>query len=303
MNQPMERKHWAVLLLTAAMFGSSFFFIKVAIEGVPPLTLAAARAALALPIALGFLWFTGGRLPAPGKDWLALIVLGILTAAIPYSAIAWGQLHIESGFAGILFGTIPVISVVLAPALLADERYSAGRILGALVGLAGVVLVIGPKALAGVETQVFGAAITLLAAFSYALGAIYSRRRRELSPFLMTAGQLTVASLILIPLSLTAEAPWTLAPSAAMLGAVAATAVLSTALPTILLFWLIRQVGATNGSLMTFFMPVVAVALGAALLGERLPWTAFAGLGLILLAAAAVNGRIPYRRARRLKRA
>ncbi len=87
----------------------------------------------------------GQRLPPLGAQWLPLLVLGVLTAAIPYATIAWGQLHIESGLAGIIFGTIPVFSILLAPLIAGDEKYEAGRLVGTAVGLAGVVLVIGPN--------------------------------------------------------------------------------------------------------------------------------------------------------------
>ncbi len=150
------------------------------------------------------------------------------------------------------------------------------------------------EALAGVGGQVAGALATLGAAFSYAMGGIYARTQAGLSPVVMAVGQLVTGSIILIALALALDAPWTLAPPVEAIGAVAAVAVVSTAVPALLLFWLIRRAGATNGSLLAFFMPVVAVALGAVVLGERLPWQAFAGLGLILLGAAAVNGRIPF---------
>lgn len=296
MQQTMTAKHWLVILLTGGLFGSSFAFIHVAVAEIPPLTMAAGRAALAMPVALAFLLASGRRLPPLGRAWIPLIVLGLLTAAIPFSAIAWGQRHIASGLAGILFGTIPVFAVLLGPMLLGrEERLTAGRLTGALVGLAGVVLVIGPQALAGIESQALGAGVTLGAALSYTLGTIYARTRKELDPVVMTAGQLTVGAVVLTAAALVTDAPWQLAPSAEAIGAVAATAVLSTALPSFLLFWLVRNAGASNASLATFFIPVMAVALGTAMLGESLPWTAFAGLGLILLGAAGVGGRLKRR--------
>lgn len=299
----MGPRHWVALLATASMFGSTFLFINIAVAEVPPVTLAAGRALLAAPIAWAFLRMAGLRLPRPGKEWGPLIVLGILTGVIPYTTIAWGQVHIASGLAGILFGAIPIFSVVLAPIFLREEKFSAAQIAGAGVGFAGVVLVIGPQALTGVGDQLLGTLITLLAALSYTLGAIYSRTRRDLSPVVMTAGQLITASAVLVPVSLIVDAPWTLSPSSAALGAVAWTAVIGTAAPVLLLFWLIRNAGAVSASLMTFFMPVVAVALGAAALGEALPWQAFAGLGLILLGAAAVSGRLKFGRSRPTPRA
>ena len=212
MQQTMTARHWSIVLLTGALFGSSFVFIHVAVAEIPPLTMAAGRAVLAMPIALGVLLAGGRRLPPLGRAWIPLIVLGLLTAAIPYSAIAWGQRHIASGLAGILFGTIPVFSVVLAPVLLGrEERASLARLSGALVGLAGVVLVIGPQALAGIESQMLGAGVTLGAALSYTLGTIYARTKKELDPVVMTAGQLIVGAVVLTLAALAIDAPWGLA--------------------------------------------------------------------------------------------
>ena len=288
----MANRHWAVLLLTAALFGSAFMFIKIAVAEVPPITIAAARVAMAAPLVWAFLRATGERLPSTARGWAPLIVLGFLTGVIPYTAIAWGQQYIASGLAGILFGTIPVFSVLLAPAFITDERLTPGRLFGAFVGLAGVVTVVGPDALAGLEAQLLGATVTVLAALSYALGGIYSRRRGDLAPAAMAAGQLIVATLILVPLSLVVDTAWTLTPSPLALWALAATAVLCTAAPIVLLFWLIRQVGASNGSLVAFFIPVVAVSLGSTLLAEALPWPVIAGLGMILFGAAVISGRV-----------
>ncbi|HUT51619.1 MAG TPA: EamA family transporter [Alphaproteobacteria bacterium] len=294
-NPQMQPIHWLVVLVAGTLFGSSFLFVNIAVTELPPLSLAAGRALLAVPIAYVVMRAAGFRLPPPGRAWVPLILLGFLTAAIPYSAIAWGQRHIPSGLGGILFGAIPIFSLILTPLFLRDERVTAARVAGAVIGFGGVVLVIGPEALAGIDQQILGAGVTLAAAFSYAAGAIYARTCPDLHPVVMTAGQLVVGSVVMLIAALVVDAPWTLRPSAGALGALAGTAVVGTALPTILLFWLVRQAGPGNASLVTFVMPVVAVALGAAALGERLPLIAFAGLGLILIGAAAIGGRLKPR--------
>lgn len=293
MNKSMGLAGWAALLLTAAMFGSSFVLTKLAIESISPLTVAAGRVALAAPLAWAVLRLSGERLPPLGAAWIPLLILGFLTAAIPYTAIAWGQVNIASGLGGILFGTIPIFTVVLAQFLTADEKLTPERSIGSIVGLAGVVVVVGPGALMHFDDYVGASVITLLGALSYALGGIYARRNPQLSPLVMVTGQLLTATVMLVSLSLAVDTPWTLQPSPGALGAVAAVAVLSTVLPALLLFWLIRRVGATSGSVVAFFLPVVAVVLGAALLGERLPVQTFVGLGLILLGAFAINSRFP----------
>ncbi len=291
----MGHTEWLVLLLTASLFGSSFLFVHIAVETIPPFTTALGRTVLAVPIALLSLKFLGSTLPRSATAWRKLFVLGLLTAAIPYTAIAWGQVHIQSGLAGILFGTIPLFTVVLAPLFIHDEHCSAARLGGATIGLLGVTLIIGPHALGGLQDQVIGAAVTLIAAMSYSLGGIYARRQSQFSAAVMTAGQLISATILLVPIALLVDSPWQLEPSVASVTSVAAAAMLSTAVPAILFFWLVQRAGATNGSLLAFFMPVVAVILGVSVLGDRLSWQSFAGLALILVAAGVVNGRISFR--------
>ncbi len=295
----MSSKQWAVLLLTAALFGSSFFFIKLAVGSIPPLTIAAGRALIAAVVVYGFLRSMGLRFPGTISGWTPLLILGVLTAAIPYAAIAWGQAHIDSSLGGILFATIPVFSVLIGPLLLDDETFTLQRLTGVAIGFAGVVVIIGPTVLAGLGTQVVGAAVTVLAALSYAAGGIYARRQPQLSPVLMAAGQLVTASLLLIPMALFADRIWLLEPSDIAVGSLLVVALFSTAVPVLLLFWLVRNAGATNASLLAFFMPVAAVLLGVGVLGEQLSLTAVAGFGLIILGAAIVTGNVTLRKLRR----
>jgi len=210
MQPQMNAKLWAVLLLTAGLFGSSFFFIKLAVDSIPPLSVAAGRTTLAAVVVYLFMRSLGQRFPGFVRAWVALAMLGVLTAVVPYIAIAWGQQHIDSSLGGILFATIPIFSVLVAPIFLDDETFTAMRLFGALVGLAGVALIIGPDALAGIGTQIFGASITLVAALSYATGNIYARSQQQLSPVVMAAGQFLTTSVVLVPLSLLIDAPLTL---------------------------------------------------------------------------------------------
>ena len=292
MNTKMDMTDWAMVLATGIFFGSSFVFIKVAVESLPPITVAAGRALVAGVAIWAFLRLAGERLPRPGRDWGPLLVIGLLTGAIPYATIAVGQRFIDSGLAGILFGTFPVFTIFLSHFLIAGERLSADKLLGGFAGLAGVVIVVGPSALGGLGDQVVGQAVTLVAVLSYTLGVIYGRLRPRVTPRLQAAGQNLGGALFLVPPSLAIDAPWTFAPGADALWALLAMGILSTAIPSLLLFRLVSRVGATNASLATFFIPVAAVVIGWATLGERLHWTALAGLAVILAGAAIVNGRL-----------
>ncbi|MBZ0215575.1 MAG: DMT family transporter, partial [Fimbriimonadaceae bacterium] len=287
----MSYRHWFILLLTAALFGSSFFFIKLTVSTISPLTLAAARTVIGAVIIYIFMRAKGYRLPPPGKDWIILFVLGMLLAAMPYAAIAWGQVYIESSLAGILFTVIPIFTVLIGPLLLAEEYLSMQRIIGVAIGFSGVVLAIGPAALAGIGDQLLGAAATLFAALSYATGGMYTRMNRHIAPLPMAAGQLIMGSVVLVILSFVFEAPWDLRPTGAAWIGVAGVSILATAAPVLLFFWLVNRVGASNSSLLAFFVPVSAILLGVFALGESLHWQALAGLILIFVGASLVTGR------------
>ncbi len=287
----MTLRHWIMILLTAALFGSSFMFIKIALADIPPLTIATARALIAAIIIGGYAWASGVRLPRLGRDWLVLVVIGFLTAAIPYGAIAVGQTRIDSSLGGILFATIPLFTVFMAPIFLTEEQFTTWRVVGALTGLAGVAVVMGPQAIAGLQAQVLGAALTLGAAASYAAGSIYTRSNPQVAPQVMAIGQLIVATPVLATLSIGFEAPWTLHPSPTSLWALIALGGISTAGPVMLFFRLVHEVGATRTSLLTFFIPVFALILGTGLLGETPGLNAYAGLALIFTGAVMVSRR------------
>ena len=162
-----------------------------------------------------------------------------------------------------------------------------------VVGLAGIILLIGPSVLANANAQILGIAITFLAPLRHTLGAIYARRQTNLTPPAMATGQMIFGGLILVPLAFAAEVPLSLNPSLVAIGAMLVTGVFCTAIAMSLYFVVVRRIAATRSSLVPLFFPVVAVALGAVGLGERLPLEAFIGLALILVGALAVGSRAP----------
>ena len=219
MNRAMTLADWSLLLLAALLLGSTFLFLNIAIKEISPLTSAALRTLIAAPICWGVMRAFGARLPRTRRGWISLFWLGLLTGAIPFGAISWGQQHIASGMGGIMFGTMPILTVVLAPLFLDEETFTPRRLAGGVAGLAGIVLLIGPSVLANASDQVLGIAITFLAPLSHTLGAIYARRQTNLSPPAMATGQMIFGALILVPLAFAAEAPLSLNPSMGAIGA------------------------------------------------------------------------------------
>lgn len=294
MNRAMNLADWTLLLTTALLLGSTFLFLNIAIQEIPALTSAVLRTLIAAPICYVLMRAFGARMPTTRQGWISLFWLGLLTGAIPFGTISWGQQHIASGMGGILFGTMPILSVVLAPVFLAEETFTKRRLVGALIGFAGIVLLIGPSVLANAGDQVLGMFVTFLAPLSHTLGAIYARRQSAgLTPPTMATGQMLFGAVILIPLAFAVEQPLAMDPSPGAIAAMLAAGVFCTAIAMSLYFVVVRRVGAARSSLVPLFFPVVAVILGAIALGEQLPLEAFVGLGLILAGAVAVSSRAP----------
>ncbi len=288
---PMGAQAWLLIVALSVVWGGSFFFVEVALRDLPPLTVVLGRVGLAAVVLLFVIRATGQRLPRGLGLWLAFLVMGALNNAIPFSLIVWGQVHIDSGVASILNATTPLFTVLLAHAVTADEKMTAGRMAGVLLGLAGVAVLIGPEALGGLGAAGLAQIAILGAAASYACASLYGRRFRHLAPVIPAAGMLCASTMLVLPLALMVERPWSLMPGANAAAAVVGLAVLSTALAYYLYFRILTLAGSTNLMLVTFLVPVSAILLGTAFLGERLGWNALAGLALIFAGLAAVDGR------------
>ncbi len=292
MNRSITLADWGLLLGASVLVGSTFLFINIAVKEISPVVIAALRALISAFICWIVMRAYGVRLPRTWQGWRPLLLLGVLTCAIPFGTVAWGQQHIESGMGGILFGTMPILAVVLAPLLLAEETFTRRALIGGVVGFAGIILLMGPSVVANAGDQILGIVITFLGPMSHTLGAIYARRQKDLNPRAMVTGSMIIGSVALVPLSFAVESPLTLAPGMGAIAAIIATGVFTGA-GFCLYFLVISRVGAMRSSLVPLFFPVVAVVLGAIVLSERLPLEAFIGLALIMAGAIAVSTRAP----------
>jgi drug/metabolite transporter (DMT)-like permease len=298
----MTALEWGLLLALATFWGGSFFFVGAAVKELPPLTIVVLRVGLAALALHAASLVAGRQLPRDGTAWAAFFGMGLLNNAIPFVLIVWAQTHIASGLAAILNATTPLFTVVAAHVLTTDERMSPNRIAGVVAGLAGVAIMIGGAALDGVGVATAAQLVVLLAALSYALAGIFGRRFRAMGvqPLATATGQVTASSLILAPIALAVDRPWTLpAPSPSTMAAIAGLALLSTALGYVLYFRILATAGATNLLLVTFLNPVSAILLGILVLGEALRPRHLLGMALIGAGLAAVDGR-PWRALRRV---
>lgn len=296
-TRPMTPLEWAMLLALSLVWGGSFFFNGIAVRELPVFTVVVSRVALAAVILLAILRLRGERMPRGPKVWAAFFGMGLLNNAIPFSLIVWGQQHIASGLASILNAATPLFTVVLAHLLTRDERMTGGKLAGVIIGLAGVAAMIGMGALRDLGVHVVAQAMCLLATVSYAFAGIYGRRFRAMgiSPMATATGQVIASSVIMAPLVLLLDRPWTLEPpSLAAIAALIGVAAISTALAYVLYFRILATAGVTNLALVTFLIPVSAILLGTLFLGETLLPRHFAGMALIGAGLAAIDGR-PWR--------
>jgi drug/metabolite transporter (DMT)-like permease len=291
----MTSREWALLLALSVLWGGSFFFVRVALDGLPPLTLVLARVSIGGVVLFAALKAVGQRLPRRPEVWATLAVMALLNNLIPFSLIFWGQTAIPAGLAAILNATTPLFSVIVMHLFTSDEKATLPKIAGVLTGFGGVVVLVGPAAFGALDTPLWALGACLAAAVSYAFSGHWGRRFKPLglTPVFTAWGQLTVTTLAMLPIVAIVDRPWTLAtPGWPAILAVLGLALLSTALAYIIFFRILDSAGPTNLLLVTFLIPVSAILLSSLFLGERLAWTHFAGMALIGLGLAAIDGRL-----------
>lgn len=286
-----------LLVVLGAIWGSSFLFIKLAVATIPPLTLVAGRLVLAALVLWLVMRLRGLVLSRQAGLWARFVTIAAIGNVMPFTLISWGEQRIDSGLAAILMSTMPLATAVLAHAFTQDERLTRWRASGVACGFAGVVVLVGPDALASLGGEVTGQLAVVLAACGYAAASIVARGLHGLPAVVTGTAVLLVAAAIAVPASLAFERPWTVAPSAISLAAVAALALLCTAAAYMILFRLVTTVGATFLAMNNYLVPLFGVLWGATILSERVSPTALAALALVLagIALTQVRGTRPAR--------
>lgn len=294
MNGLRSGHDWALLLALVAMWGSSFLFNKLSVATVPPSTLVAGRLALGALTLVVLLYMRGLRLPPPGPIWGAYALLGVLGNALPFFLIAWGQQTIDSALAGILIAAMPLGTLVLAHFVVQGERMTAKRAGGFALGFIGIVFLMEPAAVAGVggaRVQVLAQLAVLCGALCYSANSVLARLLIRSDFLVASAGTLLVAAVLMLPVAMLLDRPWTLQPGIGSIAAIVWLGLGPTAIATICYFRLISSAGPTFMSLVNYLSPAVAIFLGVTLLGEKPGAAAYAGLALILAGIAASQWR------------
>ncbi len=279
-------RHLALLFLLALIWGSSFMAIKVGIETIPPLTLAAARVMLATVVLWGFARLRGESLPRGGRIWIYCFLIGIIGNGLPFTLINWGEERIDSGLAAILMAVMPLATVVMAHFFTVGDRMTPVKLAGVVIGFGGVVVLVGPEAVKGLGGDVWRQLAVSGGAVSYAVAAILARNMPPAPLIARSAAVMIVASLVTAPLALAFEAPWTLIPSPEALLAGAYLGLFPTALATIILFHLLQSRSASFIAPINYLIPVFGVIWGVVVLDEGVSPRAVTALAVILAGMA-----------------
>ncbi|HLX14845.1 MAG TPA: EamA family transporter [Bradyrhizobium sp.] len=299
-QNPAIRIELLLLLLLATLWGGSYTFIKLGVATIPPITLIAGRTSTAGALLLLVMYWRGIRLPRDAATWRRFMFQACLNSVVPWTLIAWGERAVDAGLATILNSTSPIFTFFLTLAVASQESPSLRKLFGVAVGMAGICLIVGVQAFAGLGEQLIAQIAIVVATICYAGAAVFGRGFKGLDPMAPAAGSLLCGAAVLIPVSIMVDRPWTLAPSTTSMLALLGLAVFSTAFAFVIYFRLIQTLGSVGTTAQSYLRAPIGVALGVLLLGERLSATAWIGLGCVVLGVAAMT--IPPAQAARDRR-
>ncbi|MDQ1198129.1 EamA family transporter [Agrobacterium sp. SORGH_AS 787] len=287
----------ALLVLLGCLWGGSYTFIKIGIETIPPLTLIAARTAIAGSILTLIILWRGLRLPKDPALWKMFAIQAVLNSVLPFTLIAWAEHYIDAGLAVILNSLTPVFTFLLTAIITRHEVVNGRKLFGVTLGLVGTVVMIGVQALNGLGDVVLAQMAVVLATAFYAGAAIFGKNFKGIDSMIPAAASLICGAIILIPVSMVVDRPWELAPSTRSISALIGLSIFSTALAFTIYFRLVRTLGSLGTTAQAYVRVPVGVAIGVVFLGEQLHASTMIGLVCILAGVIAMTlpSRMPTR--------
>lgn len=282
--------NWLLLMCLVFLWGTSFMFISISVETLHPLTIVFYRVLIGALILTVVVYAKGLRLPKTVSAWLAFLIMGIVGNVLPFFLISWGQLSVNSGIAGMIMATMPLITMILAHYLIDGEDLNRYKILGFMFGIGGITVLLGPVFEGGGQA-VFGGLAIFIAAGSYAVNSILVRRLPKFNPFISTSGVLIAATVVVFPIWL-----FVVPASSAEISTIALSSTIwlgigPTAIATLMLFAVIDRAGPTFLSTINYMIPVVAFFTGAYILSEPVEWSSIVALTIILSGIALTRFR------------
>ncbi|TFL18621.1 DMT family transporter [Jannaschia formosa] len=291
-SRDMTTRAWAELGLLSLIWGGSFLAIRTALDEIPFVTSVAYRVGIAALVLWAYVALRRLPLPRDPRVWGALLVMGLLNNVVPFSLMAWGQLHIETGLTSILNAGTAVFGVLAAATFLADESLTPRRTAGVGLGFLGVATAIGLENLAAFDLRSMAQVAVVLGTVSYAMAGVWARLRLAgLVPQVQAAGMLTGSSLVMIPAALWLDGP-VLPREPDTILAIGYYAIVATACAYLLYFRILAMAGSGNVMLCTLLVAPVAILLGAGLRDEVLSPNVYAGFALLALGLVLIDGRL-----------
>ena len=266
-------------------------FITVSLQSFSPVAIVSLRVLIAAIILTPFMFAKGLHLPSEPMAWVVFLLLSIMGHLLPFILISTGQKDVSSGIAGLLMAFMPLATMVLAHYFVVEESLNRFKILGFLLGIAGVAIILWPS-IVGTHSNLLSALLILLGSFSYAINTILVRRLPSYNPIVTAAGVMIVSSILIVPLWLWRDLPWLQSYALKDTLSVLWLGIGPTAIATIILFAVITSAGPTFLSYINYVIPVVAYFTGALILDEAIEWQSLAAMLLILLGIALTRKRI-----------
>ncbi|MEI4483679.1 MULTISPECIES: DMT family transporter [unclassified Phyllobacterium] len=286
---PALAKEVALLAVLATLWGASYTFIRIGVETIPPITFIAARTLIAGGLLVAIIKMRGLSLPKDPAIWKRFFIQACINSVIPFTLIAWAEQTVNAGLATILNSTTPIFAFLLTVLITRHEAVTMRKLLGTIAGVIGISLIIGMEAFQGVGKELVAQLAIVAATISYAAAAIFGRGFKGLDPMMPAAGSMVCGAVILIPVSLVVDQPWTIAPSADSLLALLGLSVFSTALAFVIYFRLIHTLGSVSTTSQAYLRVPIGVGIGVIFLGETLASTALIGLVFVVIGVAAMT--------------
>jgi drug/metabolite transporter (DMT)-like permease len=295
--RPTQRD-WLALMVLALMWGTSYAFIKLGVQegALPTFTLIATR------LLIGFLFLATvvavarEPLPRSPRIYMHLLVMAVVNIVIPFTLITTAERSVDSAIAAIINGAVPLVVILLAALVLQDEPITLGRLLGLLVGYAGVIVIVSPGLATSTGSEISGELALVGSTISYGVGAVYSRRNMKgLRPMIPAVFQVGFAFLIVSVLAFVNENPLAVAWNGDAILAVVWLGIFGSGAAYLLNFRLLARIGATRTSILAYFLPIIGIISGALMFQEHIDPLVLVGTGLVLAGIALVNGRFLQR--------
>ncbi len=286
---------YVLLLLLATFWGASYILAKIGIGSIPPMTFICGRSLLAAFWLMLVLRLRRITMPTDLQSWKLFAAQSMINSVVPFVLITSAQQYVDAGLTVVLNSTTPIFVFLITWGITRHEPATGAKLLGTLLGLGGVVIVVGKEAVSGFGQELVAQIVITLATIAFAVGTIRGRTLAHLDPMVAATGSLAFGGMLLVPLSLVVERPWTLSPTAASLTAMLLMSMFSSALGLMLFYRLVRTLGPVAVASQAYLRVPIGVGLAVVLLGERVPPSLFAGLVLVVIGVALMTITLPRR--------